>query len=111
MAVPDAHVRYGDALSAAGRYADAAEAYQTAGNLAFTEGTALRMVAAFARAGNLPSAMTVLRLYIPQNPLSLHAHRLAAKEIRRASCRERVCQYGCISVVAGTLKKKQTHTT
>src|SRR3546814_2082568 len=52
MAVPDAHVLYGDALSAAGRYADAAEAYQKAGNLAFTEGTALRMVAAFGRAGN-----------------------------------------------------------
>src|SRR3546814_4530268 len=28
MAVPDAHVLYGDALSAAGRYADAAEAYK-----------------------------------------------------------------------------------
>src|SRR3546814_3053341 len=70
MAVPDAHVLYGDALSAAGRYADAAEAYQKAGNLAFTEGTALRMVAAFGRAGNPASAMNVLRLYITQNPLS-----------------------------------------
>src|SRR3546814_17504723 len=27
-------------------------------------------------------------------------------EIGRASCRERVCQYGKISVVAGSLKKK-----
>src|SRR3546814_11777767 len=27
-------------------------------------------------------------------------------EIGRASCRERVCQYGYISVVAGSLKKK-----
>src|SRR3546814_11000761 len=29
-----------------------------------------------------------------------------AKEIGRASCRERVCQYGYISVVAVSLKKK-----
>src|SRR3546814_19944652 len=29
-------------------------------------------------------------------------------EIGRASCRERVCQYGEISVVAGTLKKHKT---
>src|SRR3546814_6343285 len=79
MAVPDAHVLYGDALSAAGRYADAAEAYKKAGNLAFTEGTALRMVAAFGRAGNPASAMNVLRLYITQNPLSIPPNRLAAK--------------------------------
>src|SRR3546814_15423415 len=30
------------------------------------------------------------------------------KQIGRASCRERVCQYGEISVVAVSLKKKQT---
>src|SRR3546814_16311692 len=29
-------------------------------------------------------------------------------EIGRASCRERVCPYVCISVVAGSLKKKKT---
>src|SRR3546814_11407639 len=80
MAVPDEHVLYGDALSAAGRYADAAAAYQKAGNLAFTEGTALRMVAAFGRAGNPASAMTVLRLYTTQNPLRITANRLAAKD-------------------------------
>src|SRR3546814_12147129 len=31
----------------------------------------------------------------------------ACLEIGRASCRERVCQYGEISVVAGSLKKKK----
>src|SRR3546814_13404939 len=30
-----------------------------------------------------------------------------ARQIGRASCRERVCQYVYISVVAGSLKKKQ----
>src|SRR3546814_16045090 len=32
---------------------------------------------------------------------------LRADEIGRASCRERVCQYVCISVVAVSLKKKK----
>src|SRR3546814_18960601 len=32
------------------------------------------------------------------------------REIGRASCRESVCQYGLISVVAGSLKKKQNKT-
>src|SRR3546814_17147981 len=36
------------------------------------------------------------------------AHHLAG-EIGRASCRERVCQYVYISVVAVSLKKKQTN--
>src|SRR3546814_12128070 len=31
---------------------------------------------------------------------------LPCEEIGRASCRERVCQYGTISVVDGSLKKK-----
>src|SRR3546814_16288490 len=30
------------------------------------------------------------------------------RQIGRASCRERVCQYGSITVVAGSLKKKHT---
>src|SRR3546814_16769852 len=38
-----------------------------------------------------------------------HEHpAIAAIEIGRASCRERVCQYVSISVVAVSLKKKQT---
>src|SRR3546814_11084476 len=35
---------------------------------------------------------------------------LEGMEIGRASCRERVCQYVSISVVDGSLKKKQTTT-
>src|SRR3546814_16418195 len=35
-------------------------------------------------------------------------HTMAAAEIGRASCRERVCQYVTISVVAVSLKKKKT---
>src|SRR3546814_15749142 len=33
----------------------------------------------------------------------------AEKQIGRASCRERVCQYVSISVVAGSLKKKKNY--
>src|SRR3546814_20780686 len=37
-------------------------------------------------------------------------HEVAAVEIGRASCRERVCQYVVISVGAGSLKKKNIKT-
>src|SRR3546814_7238853 len=35
---------------------------------------------------------------------------IGAEQIGRASCRERVCQYVEISVVAGSIKTKPTHT-
>src|SRR3546814_21120157 len=37
----------------------------------------------------------------------LHYHILIRQELGRASCRERVCQYVMISVVAASLKKKK----
>src|SRR3546814_7823084 len=46
-------------------------------------------------------ALTRVFTVDPGNPF-------AAKEIGRASCRERVCQYVSISVVAVSLKKKKT---
>src|SRR3546814_18532908 len=39
-----------------------------------------------------------------------HAHTAAEREIGRASCRERVCQYVSISVVAVSLTKKDRDT-
>src|SRR3546814_20229609 len=39
-----------------------------------------------------------------------HQHRSLSTEIGRATCRERVCQYVEISVVAGSIKKKKTMT-
>src|SRR3546814_15208641 len=39
------------------------------------------------------------------------AARQGSREIGRASCRERVCPYVPISVVAGSFKKKKTHHT
>src|SRR3546814_18531810 len=40
------------------------------------------------------------------DPASTKAGQLRFEEIGRASCRERVCQYVELSVVAGSLKKK-----
>src|SRR3546814_19190896 len=41
-------------------------------------------------------------------PDELRGQASCDREIGRASCRERVCQYGENSVVAGSLKKKKT---
>src|SRR3546814_12332393 len=41
----------------------------------------------------------------------LQAHRAARVKIGRASCRERVCQYVSISVVAASLYQKHTNVT
>src|SRR3546814_18385118 len=44
----------------------------------------------------------------PRSGIPMYA--AARRQIGRASCRERVCQYGSISVVAGPIKKKiNTH--
>src|SRR3546814_11022795 len=46
----------------------------------------------------------------PARPFRFHQHALKhSGEIGRASCRERVCQYVSIAVVAVSLKKKQTN--
>src|SRR3546814_15096467 len=42
--------------------------------------------------------------------LQAHDHAVVGGQIGRASCRERVCQYVSISVVAVSLKKKKTCT-
>lgn len=74
---PAAHVVVGDVLMALGRPADAAEAYRAAANIAFTEATALRLVAALQKAGRADAAIRVLDLYLSQNPRSVPALALA----------------------------------
>lgn len=75
---PAAHVLCGDALFAAGRNAEAIDAYKKAANLLFDEPTALRLVSAYRRAGAAQKAIGVLNLYLSQNPLSVDANRIAA---------------------------------
>src|SRR3546814_12033677 len=50
------------------------------------------------------------RNLLPALNFTLIGHYDLAREIGRASCRERVCQYVSISVVAGALKKKKAET-
>lgn len=75
---PDAHVLYGDALGRAGRHAEAAQAYEAAARIRFSQNTALRLAAAWQRAGDPTRGARALALYLTQNPTSLEAQRLSA---------------------------------
>lgn len=74
---PDAHIIYGDALGRAGRNADAARAYEAAANIRFSESIALRLAAAWQRAGDPVRAAQFVSLYLAQNPTSMEVQRLA----------------------------------
>src|SRR3546814_18358059 len=52
--------------------------------------------------------MLRLAQHVYRAPLAVHA--VIGNQIGRASCRERVCQYVSISVVAGTSKKNTLYT-
>ncbi len=58
--------------------ANAARAYEAAGNLRYDENTALRLVDAWTRAGKRDRAEYALRLLLWQNPMNVSAQRLAA---------------------------------
>jgi tetratricopeptide (TPR) repeat protein len=75
---PAAHIVLGDCLSAAGRFAEAARAYEQAGNLRFDDNSALRIVAAWQNAGQPAKAQRALALFLAQNPAQIDANRLAA---------------------------------
>ena len=76
---PDAYIVYGDALSAAGRDGDAAQAYARAANVRFSEDVALRLVSAWQRAGQANRALQVVSLFLEQNPQSIAVNRMAAR--------------------------------
>lgn len=67
----DAHLIYGDALGAVGRYGDAAAAYASAANIRFSERAALGMIEALQRVGQTEEALRVLRLFRQQNPRNI----------------------------------------
>ena len=73
---PAAQLALGDALVAAGRYADAIVPYARAADLSFDEPTMLRLVDADSRAGHAQNAAATLALYLAQNPQSVTARRL-----------------------------------
>ncbi|MEG3169506.1 tetratricopeptide repeat protein [Sphingomonas sp. LB3N6] len=73
---PAAHLALGDALVAAGRYAEAAPVFARAADLSFDEPTMLRLIDALSRAGRAKDAATALALYLSQNPQSLAGQRV-----------------------------------
>lgn len=75
---PPALLALGDTLAATDRWADAANAYRRAADIAFDEPTMLRLVDALDRTGHRPQAAAALALFLAQNPQSVAARRLAA---------------------------------
>lgn len=74
---PDAQILWGDALGRAGRWAEAARAYEAAANIRFSQNVALRLANAWARSGDPARARQVVTLFLAQNPASLEGRRLA----------------------------------
>ncbi len=65
---PEAHMLVGDALGVRGDFANAAEQYRRAANIAFSEGVALRLIEALQRSDQPEAAGQVLDLFLRQNP-------------------------------------------
>jgi len=79
IGAPDAHLIYGDALGAVGRYGDAAAAYASAANIRFSERAALGMFDALQRAGQPEEALRVLTLFRQQNPRNISTGLISAQ--------------------------------
>jgi tetratricopeptide (TPR) repeat protein len=78
---PDAHMLAGDIWSALGQWPRAIDAYRRAANLRFSEGNALRLIAAFGQAGRANDAARVLNLFLAQNPINVSARVLQADRL------------------------------
>lgn len=81
---PEAHVALGDTLAEVGRWDQAANNYVAAANLYYSENVAMRLAAAWTRAGHPARADQTLALYVQQNPGSIAANRLAASAWMRS---------------------------
>lgn len=75
---PDAWIVLGDTLGEAGRAGEAARAYESAANIRFDRAVALRLVAAWTRAGDPARATQIVQLFLAQNPADSAMRRLAA---------------------------------
>lgn len=76
---PATQLLVGDLLMLDSRFAEAATAYRRAADLRFDQGTALRLIEAFDKAGRRAEAANALALYLSQNPADLAALRLSAE--------------------------------
>jgi cellulose synthase operon protein C len=77
---PDPIVLVGDSLTALGRHREASLAYRDAANIRFSEAIALRFVRSLIDAGDNPGALTVLNLFLAQNPRNVAA-RMVSSEV------------------------------
>ena len=68
---PEVHILVGDVLGVRGDFAAAADQYRRAGNLAFTEAVAMRLIEALQRSNQVEAADNVLSLFVQQNPRSV----------------------------------------
>ncbi|MEM8695091.1 MAG: tetratricopeptide repeat protein [Pseudomonadota bacterium] len=84
LGAPDAHLIYGDALGAAGRFGDAAAAYASAANIRFSERAALGMYESLQRAGQPEEALRTLSLFRQQNPRNVSTALISAQLNLRA---------------------------
>ena len=75
---PDAWIVLGDTLGTAGRAGEAARAYESAANIRFDRAVALRLAAAWNRAGDPARAAQIVQLFLTQNPADNAMRRLAA---------------------------------
>ncbi len=74
---PQSFIALGDTLLIAGRFMDAAGAYQRAANLRFDEPTALRLVDTLVRAGQADEARKTTEIFLAQAPRTATMQRVA----------------------------------
>jgi len=90
----EVHLVAGDVLTAAGNHRAAADEYRVAANLAFTEASAVRLIGALGRAGDVARADAVLQLFAAQNPRNLSAQlMLAQRALAAGHWSEAVARY------------------
>jgi cellulose synthase operon protein C len=90
----EVHLVVGDVLTAAGDHRAAADQYREAANLAFTEASAVRLIGALGRAGDVARADAVLQLFAAQNPRNLSAQlMLAQRALAAGQWAEAIARY------------------
>jgi cellulose synthase operon protein C len=90
----EVHLLAGDALAAGGDHVRATEEYRRAANLAFTESSAVRLIGALGRSGDVGGADGVLQLFAAQHPRNLSAQlMMAARALSAGQWEEAAARY------------------
>lgn len=98
----DVYLLVGDVLSARGDHRAAADLYRAGGNIAFTEGAAMRMIGALDRSGRAEMADGVLRLFASQRPRNVSAQlMLASRALAAGRWAEAIGRYEALRARMG----------